>query len=66
MVRRVGVFGTSEETLKLLQLLAANPQLEIAAIWDADPEGARRLAQNVAPEIVSLLDSLLADLGMAA
>ncbi len=61
MLRRVGVFGTSEETLKLLQLLAANPQLEIAAIWDADPEGARRLAQNVAPEIVSLLDSLLTD-----
>jgi GAF domain-containing protein len=59
MPRRVGIFGTSEEMLQLLRVLSANPQLEIAAIWDADPERARREAQHIAPEILSLFDSLL-------
>jgi GAF domain-containing protein len=61
MPRRVGIFGTSEESLQLLRLLVVNPQLELTAVWDEHPEAALGLAHKVAPEIASLVESLLTD-----
>ena len=61
MPRRIGIFGTSAESLQLLRLLVVNPQLELSSVWDENPEAALRLARSVAPEIVSLLESLLTD-----
>lgn len=61
MPRRVGIFGASQESLQLLRLLAVNPQIELAAVFDEDPEAARRVAQQAAPEIALLLESLLTD-----
>ncbi len=59
MPRRVGIFGTSEESLQLLRLLAVNPQIEITAVWDDNPEAALHLVRRAAPEVASLLESLL-------
>ncbi len=59
MPRRVGIFGTSEESLQLLRLLVLNPQLEITAVWDENPDAARARARQAAPEILPVLESLL-------
>ena len=59
MPRRIGIFGASEETLRLMRLLSPNPQLEIATIWDADPDAALQRARNHAPQTASLVERLL-------
>jgi GAF domain-containing protein len=59
MPRRIGVFGASEETLQLLRMLVVNPQLAITGIWDPQPDAALRLARSFAPEVASLVESLV-------
>lgn len=45
MRRRIGIYGASEEALQLIPLLLANPEVEIAGVYDADSSGLRdRLA----------------------
>jgi diguanylate cyclase (GGDEF)-like protein len=59
MRKRIAIYGSSEEMLQLIPLLAANPDVEIAGIWDPDPEGfAARLAA-VAPRAASGIESWL-------
>jgi diguanylate cyclase (GGDEF)-like protein len=59
MRKRIAIYGSSEETLQLIPLLAANPDVEIAGIWDADPAGfAARLAA-VAPRAAAGIESWL-------
>jgi GAF domain-containing protein len=41
MRRRIGICGATDETLQLIPLLAANPEIEIAAIFDPDAAAAR-------------------------
>ncbi len=56
MRKRIGIYGASDEVLKLVPLLLANPRIEIAALYDADlPRLRERLAQ--APP--ALRDALL-------
>jgi diguanylate cyclase (GGDEF)-like protein len=57
MRKRIAIYGSSEETLQLIPLLAANPDVEIAGIWDADPAAfAARLA-TVAPRAAAGIES---------
>src|SRR5262245_29657264 len=57
MRKRIAIYGSSEETLQLVPLLAANPDVEIAGIWDPDPKGfAERLAQ-LSPRAASGIES---------
>ena len=61
MPRRIGIFGASDETLRLLRVLMANPLLELSGVWDANPQAALTRAQRVAPEIVPHVEPLLTD-----
>ena len=61
MPRRIGVFGATPETLRLLRELMANPLLELSSVWDADPAAALLRARQVAPEIVPHIEPLLTD-----
>jgi hypothetical protein len=59
MRKRIAIYGSSEETLQLVPLLAANPDVEIAGIWDPDPRAfAERLAQ-VSPRTAVGIESWL-------
>ncbi len=61
MRKRIAIYGSSEETLQLIPLLAANPDVEIAGIWDADPAAfAARLAV-IAPRAAAGIESWLVD-----
>jgi len=59
MRRRLGIWGASEESLRLLRLLADNPEIEINRIYDADVsaalERARRLGDEVSHRIAPIL-----------
>ena len=52
MRRRIGIFGATDETLRLLGLLLANPLLELTGVWDADARAALVRARRTAPEVV--------------
>jgi len=64
MRRRIGICGATEETLQLIPLLSANPEVEIAAIFDPDAAAAReRWASD--PELAGLISDDPACLGDA-
>ncbi|MCG8592319.1 MAG: GAF domain-containing protein [Proteobacteria bacterium] len=51
MRKRVAIFGATEEALRLLPLLAANPDIEIAHIYDPESAEALARARALSPEI---------------
>ena len=59
MRRRLGIWGASEESLRLLRLLTGNPDIEVNRIYDADVsaalERARRLGEDLAHQIAPIL-----------
>ena len=59
MRRRLGIWGASEESLRLLRLLAANPDVEVVRIYDEHVtkslERARGLGSGLAHEVAPLL-----------
>ena len=69
MRRRVAIYGVTNESLQLVPLLEANPEIEITAIVDPDPASARaqlgalgndtasRLAQRLSSEPGALVAS---------
>ncbi len=68
MRKRIGIYGATDETLQLIPLLEANPEVEIAAIYDPDPTALRERLNALEPEIAETLrgrlvpdDSSLAD-----
>ncbi len=61
MRRRIGIFGATDETLRLLGLLLTNPLLELTGVWDTDPAAALVRARRTAPEIVPHLEPILTD-----
>ena len=36
--RRIGIHGATDESLQLIPLLLANPEVEIAGVFDPDPD----------------------------
>ena len=61
MRRRIGIFGATDETLRLLGLLLTNPLLELTGVWDTDPAAALVRARRTAPEVVPYLEPILTD-----
>ncbi len=61
MRRRLGIWGASEESLRLLRLLADNPEIEIGRIYDADTTAALERARALGPEIAHDVSTLLVD-----
>lgn len=55
MRRRIAIYGATEETLRLLPLLLANPKLEIAGVHDPDPVGLRERLAAMPSEISKAL-----------
>jgi diguanylate cyclase (GGDEF)-like protein len=67
MRKRIAIYGMSEETLALIPLLAANPDVEIAGIWDPEPETfATRLAAVAPRSAAGIASWLVRDAGELA
>jgi len=61
MRKRIAIYGSSEETLQLLPLLAANPDVEIAGIWDPDPRAFTERLSQLSPRTAAGIESWLVD-----
>jgi len=61
MRRRVGLWGASDESLRLLRLLLANPAIEIPRIYDPDVAGALERARSLGQSLSSHVAPLLVD-----
>jgi GAF domain-containing protein len=55
MRRRVGIYGATEEALQLIPLLLANPEVEIAGVYDSDPSALRDRLGTLSAEIAEAL-----------
>ncbi len=55
MRKRIGIYGATDETLQLIPLLEANPDIEIAAIYDPDPNALRERLASLEPEVAETL-----------
>ncbi|MAG29338.1 MAG: hypothetical protein CL908_00400 [Deltaproteobacteria bacterium] len=61
MRRRLGIWGASEESLKLLRRLTANPDIEVVRIYDLDVSAALERARGVASTLAHLIAPILVD-----
>lgn len=61
MRKQIGVFGVNEEVLRLTQLLATNPAIEVVRYWAPDKDAALEVAYQVGAEIAAQLKPLLTD-----
>jgi GAF domain-containing protein len=55
MRRSIALYGASEEALALVPLIEANPEIEIAGIFDPDVEGARARLAALEPALAGRL-----------
>jgi GAF domain-containing protein len=61
MRRRVGIWGASDESLRLLRLLLANPGVEVPRVYDPDVPAALERARSLGNAISSHLAPILVD-----
>ena len=62
MSKRIGIFGVSEEVLRLVQLLGTNPEIQIVRYWAPDRPAAVETAYTLGPEVAAeMLPLLIAD-----
>ena len=61
MRRRLGIWGASEESLRLLRLLAGNPDIEVNRIYDVDVAAALERARALGVEVAHHIAPLLVD-----
>ena len=59
--KRIGIYGVSDEVLRLGQLLAANPAVQVVRFWHPDRDDALARARNLGPEVAAELAPLLTD-----
>ena len=57
--RRVGIFEATDEALRLLTVLASNPELEVVGIFDPHPASARERARRVSPAVADEVEAKL-------
>jgi GAF domain-containing protein len=55
MRKRVGIFGATEEALQLIPLLAANPEIEIGAVYDPEAASLRARLSDSDPAAAAQL-----------
>jgi diguanylate cyclase (GGDEF)-like protein len=61
MRRRLGIWGASEESLRLLRLLEGNPDVEVERIYDADIPAALERARGLGSEVSHRIAPILVD-----
>jgi diguanylate cyclase (GGDEF)-like protein len=61
MRRRLGIWGATEESLRLLRLLAANPDVDVERIYDADIPAALERARGLGTEVSHRIAPILVD-----
>ena len=61
MVRRLGIWGASDESLRLLRLLSGNPDVEVARIFDTDVASALVRARSLGTALAHHIAPLLVD-----
>ena len=61
MSKRIGIFGVSEEVLRLVQLLGANPEIEVVRYWAKDRKAASVTAYALGPEVAAEMLPLLTE-----
>lgn len=61
MRKRIAICGASDETLALLPLLEANPEVEIPVVYDPDPVAARARMAQLPPATAERMEPLLTD-----
>ena len=61
MRRRLGIWGASEESLRLLRLLAGNPDIDVVRIYDADIPAALERARGLGAEVSHSIAPILVD-----
>lgn len=61
MRRRIGIWGATDEALRLLRLVAGNANVEVTRIYDADPEAARERARGLGHALAHHVGRLLVD-----
>ena len=61
MRKRIAIYGASEEALKLIPLLTANPEVEIAAVFDPDAASLRSRLSALPQAIAPTLEAQLTD-----
>jgi len=59
MRKRIGIFGATEESLRLVRLLRENPDLEIVRLWDAELDSAAQRARVFGPDFAAHIAALL-------
>ncbi|MBW2423799.1 MAG: GAF domain-containing protein [Deltaproteobacteria bacterium] len=61
MRRRIGIWGATDEALRLMQLVAGNARVEVTRIFDRDPSGARERARGLGHALAHHVEPLLTD-----
>jgi len=61
MHRRLGIWGASEESLRLLRLLSGNPDVEVTRIYDSSVEEALERARSLGTTLAHHIAPLLID-----
>jgi GAF domain-containing protein len=61
MRKPIGIFGATDEALQLIPLLAANPAVEIAGVFDANAAALRRQLPHLDPDVADTLEAKLTD-----
>ncbi len=61
MRKRIGIYGATDETLQLVPLLEANPEVELAVVYDADLAGVRRCLLGLEPRAAAAVTARLTD-----
>ncbi len=59
MRRRIGIWGATEESLRLMRLLSENADVEVVAVYDAEPQAALERARGLGSDHVQGLEPLL-------
>ena len=59
--RRIGIYGATEETLRLIPLLSTNSEVEISRVWDESPDAALERARAIDAALPEMLEPLLTD-----
>ena len=61
MRRRLGIWGASEESLRLLRLLSGNPDVEVLRIFDDSVASALERARGIGTALAHQIAPLLLD-----
>jgi hypothetical protein len=59
MRRRIGIYGATDEALQLIPPLLANPEVEVAGLYDPDPNALRERLRALPRDVAEGLHGLI-------